>query len=141
MESYEINFVKMASEQKKDILGLESVEDQVAVFDAIADSVEMKFIMNMVNDFENQKKEFNRMSSLYKAQDVELLYQLMAESPEMMGSQELLLDRRNRNWVPLMEKAMKSESTFFAVGAGHLGGGQGVLELLRKQGYTLKAIK
>jgi uncharacterized protein YbaP (TraB family) len=141
MESYEMNFVKMASEQKKELLGLERVEDQVGVFDAIPDSLEIRSIMNMVNDFDSQKKEFGRMSSLYKAEDLESLYQLMVASPEMMGSQELLLDRRNRNWIPVMESAMKNSSTFFAVGAGHLGGSQGVIELLRKQGYKVKGIK
>ncbi|MFN6228041.1 MAG: TraB/GumN family protein [Bacteroidota bacterium] len=141
MESYEINFVKMASEQKKELLGLERVEDQVAVFDAIPDSLEIRSIMNMVNDFESQKKEFTRMSSLYKAQNLDSLYQLLVASPEMMGSQELLLDRRNRNWILIMESAMKKSSTFFAVGAGHLAGSQGVLELLRKQGYKVKPIQ
>lgn len=141
MESYEMNFVKMAGEQKKELLGLERVEDQVAVFDAIPDSLEIRSIMNMVNDFESQKKEFSRMSTLYKAQDIESLYQLMAESPEMMGSQELLLDRRNRNWIPVMESAMKNSPIFFAVGAGHLAGSQGVLELLRKKGYKLNPIQ
>mgnify|MGYP000279953382 FL=1 len=141
MESYEMNFVKMASEQKKELLGLERVEDQVAVFDAIPDSLEIRSIMNIVNDFESQKKEFTRMSSLYKAQNLESLYQLLVASPEMMGSQELLLDRRNRNWIPIMESAMKKSSTFFAVGAGHLAGSQGVLELLRKQGYKVKPIQ
>ncbi len=140
MESYEINFVKMATEQKKELLGLEKVEDQLAVFDAIPDSLEIRSIMNMVNDFDAQKKEFNRMSTIYKSQDLEALYQLIAESPEMMGSQELLLDRRNRNWIPVMDSAMKKTSTFFAVGAGHLGGNQGVLELLRKQGYLLRLV-
>jgi len=141
MESYEMNFVKMATEQKKELLGLEKVEDQLAVFDAIPDSLEIRSIMNMVNDFDAQKKEFNRMSTIYKSQDLEALYQLIAESPEMMGSQELLLDRRNRNWIPVMDSAMKKTSTFFAVGAGHLGGNQGVLELLRKQGYSVKPIQ
>jgi len=141
LESYEINFVKMASEQKKEILGLEKVEEQIGVFDAIPDSLEIRSIMKMVNDFDAQKKEFTRMSAIYKSQDLEALYQLMVESPEMMGSQELLLDRRNRNWIPIMESAMKNSSTFFAVGAGHLGGSQGVLELLRKQGYVVKGIK
>ncbi|MFN5248095.1 MAG: TraB/GumN family protein [Bacteroidota bacterium] len=141
MESYEINFVKMASEQKKELLGLERVEDQVAVFDAIPDSLEIRSIMSIVNNFESQKNEFNRMSSLYKAQNLESLYQLMVASPEMMGSQELLLDRRNRNWIPIMESAMKISSTFFAVGAGHLAGSQGVLELLKKKGYKVKPIK
>jgi len=141
MESYEINFVKMASEQKKELLGLEKVEEQIGVFDAIPDSLEIRSIMKMVNDFDTQKKEFTRMSAIYKSQDLEALYQLMVESPEMMDSQELLLDRRNRNWIPIMESAMKNSSTFFAVGAGHLGGSQGVLELLRKQGYVVKGIK
>jgi hypothetical protein len=141
MESYEMNFVKMATEQKKELLGLEKVEDQLAVFDAIPDSLKIRSIMNMVNDFDAQKKEFNRMSTIYKSQDLEALYQLIAESPEMMGSQELLLDRRNRNWIPVMDSAMKKTSTFFAVGAGHLGGNQGVLELLRKQGYSVKPIQ
>jgi uncharacterized protein YbaP (TraB family) len=141
MESYDLNFVEMASEQKKELLGLEKVEEQIGVFDAIPDSLEIRSIMNMVNDFDAQKKEFTRMSAIYKSQNLEALYQLMVESPEMMGSQELLLDRRNRNWIPVMESAMKNSSTFFAVGAGHLGGSQGVLELLRKQGYMVKGIK
>jgi uncharacterized protein YbaP (TraB family) len=141
IESYEMNFVKMAGEQKKELLGLERVEDQLAVFDAIPDSLEIRSIMNMVNDFDAQKKEFTRMSTIYKSQDLEVLYQLMVESPEMMGSQEFLLDRRNRNWIPVMEPAMKQSTTFFAVGAGHLGGKQGVLELLRKQGYKVKPIQ
>jgi uncharacterized protein YbaP (TraB family) len=141
IESYEMSFVKMASEQKKELLGLERVEDQVAVFDAIPDSLEIGSIMNMVNNFENQKNEFKRMSKLYQDQNVESLYQIMVESPEMMGSQEFLLDQRNRNWIPVMESAMKKSSTFFAVGAGHLSGNQGVLELLRKQGYTVKPIQ
>ena len=141
MESYDMNFAKMATEQKKELLGLEKVEDQLGVFDAIPDSLEIRSIMNMVNDFESHKKEFSRMSSIYKRQDLDALYQLMAESPEMMGSQELLLDRRNRNWIPVMESVMKNSTTFFAVGAGHLAGSQGVLELLRKQGYKVKGIK
>jgi uncharacterized protein YbaP (TraB family) len=141
IESYDLNFVKMASEQKKELLGLEKVEEQIGVFDAIPDSLEILSIMNMVNDFDAQKKEFTRMSAIYKSQDLEALYQLMVESPEMMGSQELLLDRRNRNWIPVMESAMKNSSTFFAVGAGHFGGSQGVLELLRNKGYKVKGIK
>lgn len=141
MESYDMNFAKMATEQKKELLGLEKVEDQLGVFDAIPDSLEIRSIMNMVNDFESHKKEFSRMSSIYKTQDLDALYQLMAESPEMMGSQELLLDRRNRNWIPVMESVMKNSTTFFAVGAGHLAGSHGVLELLRKQGYKVKGIK
>ena len=141
IESYETTFVKMSREQKKELMGLERVEDQIAVFDAIPDSIEIESIMNMVNDFEKSKREFKRMSDIYLSQDLDSLYQLMADSPEMMGSQELLLNRRNHNWIPVMEAAMKKSPTFFAVGAGHLGGNQGVLELLRQKGYQVKALR
>lgn len=141
IESYENTFVKMSRDQKKELLGLERVEDQVAVFDAIPDSIEIESIMKMVNDFEKGKREFKRMSDIYLSQDLDSLYQLMADSPEMMGSLDLLLNRRNRNWIPIMDAAMKKSPTFFAVGAGHLGGSQGVLELMRKQGYQVKALR
>lgn len=141
IESYENTFVKMSREQKKELLGLERVEEQMAVFDAIPDSVEIESIMNMVNDFEKSRREFKRMSDIYLSQDLDSLYQLMADSPELMGSQELLLNRRNQNWIPIMDAAMKKSPTFFAVGAGHLGGSQGVLELLRKQGYQVRALR
>ncbi|MCA6483714.1 MAG: TraB/GumN family protein [Chitinophagaceae bacterium] len=141
IESYENTFVKMSREQKKELLGLERVEDQVAVFDAIPDSVEIESIMKFVNDFEKGKKEFKGFINIYLSQDLDALYQVMAELPEMMGSLELLLNRRNRNWIPVMDAAMKKSPTFFAVGAGHLGGSQGVLELLRKQGYQVRALR
>jgi uncharacterized protein len=82
------------------------------------------------DDFESHKKEFSRMYSIYKTQDLDTLYQLMAKSPEMMCSQELLRDRRIHNWIPVMESVMKNLTTFFAVGARHLARSQGVLELL-----------
>jgi uncharacterized protein YbaP (TraB family) len=141
MESYEMSFVKMASQQKKELLGLERIDDQVAVFDAIPDSAEIRSIINMIGNIDEQKVEFNRMVAFYRNQDLKALYKLMIESPEMLGSQELLLDRRNQHWIPVMESAMKKSPTFFAVGAGHLPGNNGVIELLRKQGYTVNPVK
>jgi hypothetical protein len=53
---------------------------------------------------------------------------------------ELLLLSRNRSWIAPMGAQMQKESTFFAVGAGHLGGPEGVIALLKAQGYTLTPI-
>jgi uncharacterized protein YbaP (TraB family) len=44
----------------------------------------------------------------------------MSESPEWRGYEDILLVNRNRNWIPVMESAMKTGSSLFAVGAGHL---------------------
>ncbi len=54
---------------------------------------------------------------------------------------DLLLYKRNRNWVAQFDTIATKSPTLFAVGAGHLPGAQGVLELLRKKGYTVKPLK
>ena len=51
-----------------------------------------------------------------------------------------LLETRNSSWIPKISKIVAEKPTFFAVGAGHLGGEKGVIALLRKQGFTVKAI-
>jgi hypothetical protein len=50
------------------------------------------------------------------------------------------LKNRNENWIPVMAVMMKKRPVFFAVGAGHLAGDNGVIKLLRKAGYTLTPV-
>jgi uncharacterized protein YbaP (TraB family) len=64
-----------------------------------------------------------------------------AETAAYPEFNELLLVNRNKSWISPMGIQMQKESTFFAVGAGHLGGAQGVIALLREAGYTVTAIK
>jgi hypothetical protein len=60
----------------------------------------------------------------------------------MMNGEDkkIMLDNRNMNWIPKMSAIMKKEAVFFAVGAGHLSGDYGVINLLRNAGYTVKPI-
>ncbi|MEO5583583.1 MAG: TraB/GumN family protein, partial [Saprospiraceae bacterium] len=64
------------------------------------------------------------------------------ENDEGMGGYEnLFLYDRNKKWIPLMSAMMKDKSTFFAVGAGHLGGPKGVINLLKLAGYKITPVK
>lgn len=137
MESYEQSFMAMAQQQKKELLGLEKLEDQFAVFDKIPDSAEAQMILHMINDFDGQRKEFAKMIEAYKKKDLDALSKMISASPDMAGFEDLLLVNRNKNWLPVMEKAMNAQSNFFAVGAGHLPGNDGVISLLKKAGYTV----
>jgi len=140
-ESYEMNFVKMAKEQHKEINGLESLEDQFAVFDNIPEKDQAKMIMDLVNNFHEQKGEFERMVANYKAQNLNALQDEIEQSPDMKGQEEALLINRNKSWIPRMEGAMHANAILFAVGAGHLGGDFGVIKLLRDKGYKLTPVK
>ncbi len=140
-ESYEQTFVEMAKAQKKEVLGLETPEEQLAVFDNIPDSAEARMLMEFINNFAEQRKEFAKMVEAYKNQDLAELYRQMSNSPDMAGFEDELLVKRNRKWIPVMEAAMQSGAIFFAIGAGHLPGDHGVITMLRNAGYNVKAVK
>ena len=57
------------------------------------------------------------------------------------GEMEAMLDNRNKAWVEKMPAIMTEAPTLFVVGAGHLPGDNGVLNLLKQQGYTIEAMK
>lgn len=140
-QSYELMFTQMATNAKKELLGLETVEFQMGVFDQIPYEKQAALLVDMVRKKEESSKEFEKMVALYKAQDLEALVKLMDDSDwDFNGYEDILLANRNANWIPIMEKAMQSKSSFFAVGAGHLGGEKGVLSLLKKKGYSVKPI-
>lgn len=138
--AYETKFVSMAREQQKEILGLEALDDQIDVFDAFPDTLEARMIMDYINDLPKQKAIYGRLVEAYKKQDINKLHALLGESPEFAGYEDKLVYDRNRNWIPVMEKAMQQDATLFGCGAMHLGGDQGVVELLRKKGYKVEAV-
>jgi uncharacterized protein YbaP (TraB family) len=62
------------------------------------------------------------------------------EGSSVSGFEDKLVSGRNKNWIPLIIEDAKKSQTFFAVGAGHLAGPEGVIHLLRKAGYKIKPV-
>ena len=83
------------------------------------------------------------MMAIYEDKDIEGMLTMMDDSDNKITSenQDVLLNNRNKNWIPIMIKTMKNKATFFGVGAGHLAGEEGVIKLLRKQGFKVEAVK
>ncbi len=141
-KSYEMEIHGKVKEQKKSSSGLETVEDQLAIFDSIPYDAQAKMLLESIRSSKKENEEYKMMIGLYKKQDVDELARISVDGDSGVGGYgELFLFRRNRNWIPRMSIMMKEKSTFFAVGAGHLGGPKGVLNLLRKSGYKIAAIK
>lgn len=138
---YEQEITKLAKEQNKEIGALETVDFQISVFDKIPYEAQAEMLMKYVNDFDGQKKIFNDMIDVYVSQDLDSLYNFTMDSPDVKGFEDDLLDNRNLDWIPKMEKMSAEKSTFYAVGAGHLGGSNGIIALLRKAGYEVKAVE
>lgn len=138
--SYEEFFTSLANEQKKPIKGLETVEYQMGIFDQIPADLQLAELVKMVTSNESEE-EFEMMVETYLSEDLDSLYAIMNESDMMKEYQDIMLDDRNRNWIVEMNSAMKSSSAFFAVGGGHLGGENGVINLLRIAGYRVEPVK
>jgi uncharacterized protein YbaP (TraB family) len=130
-----------AQNDKIPVSGLETVEYQLSIFDKVPSSEMANFIMETVRNPGEGENSFRKMVQYYHQQDLENLAKLILESDELGSSAEELLDKRNHNWIPKMETLMHSKSCFFAVGAGHLGGPNGVIELLRQKGYEVTPVK
>lgn len=142
-KSYEIELEKIAKSKKMKIDGLETVEEQLGFFDGMSDEQQTEMVMTIVRSDTNYiDDETTKIYELYLAQDLDGLYQMIAdESSSMEGMQEVLLDNRNKTWIPKIEKMISEQSTFIAVGSGHLGGPNGVIRLLEAKGYTLTPIE
>lgn len=143
IKSYEMEFVKEAQKQKKEVVGLETVEFQMDIFNKMTNEDLAKLLMDFVNDFSKSKNEFAEMVKNYKQQDTEkLLSNIKNNSSSVFnGYMEDFLDKRNADWIDKISAISKEKSTFYAVGAGHLGGEMGVLKLLKSAGFTVKAIE
>jgi len=137
---YETEISKLAKEAKLEMGALETIDFQISMFGKIPYESQAEMLMKYINDFEGQKKVFNDMIDVYVSQDLDSLYNFTMNSPDVQGFEEDLLDNRNADWIPKMEKMSAEKSTFYAVGAGHLGGSNGVIALLRKAGYEVTAV-
>ncbi|WP_053002501.1 TraB/GumN family protein [Kordia jejudonensis] len=139
--AYETEFIKVATAQKEKVIGLETVEDQMKAFDNIPYEEQLKSLVKMAKEGSEKTQEgFAEMTKYYNAEDLEGLLEITSDQGLVTDYQEDLVDQRNRNWIPLIVKMTKEKPTFIGVGALHLPGKQGVINLLREQGFTVEAV-
>lgn len=122
----------------KEIRGLETTEFQASIFDSIPYEKQAKDLVSYIDSIDSYKQVTMEMIEVYREQNLDRMDTLMHKSdPGMDEYMDLLLYGRNRHWVEQMPELMKQHCILFAVGAGHLPGEQGVINLLRKKGYKV----
>jgi uncharacterized protein YbaP (TraB family) len=136
--SFETSLVQRAKKDSMKVVGLETIEEQMAIFDSISYTVQARELVRMVNEEDEMKELYNGMIDAYVAEDLNALHTLLEEEMDGEGMEEHLLNRRNRNWMVSIEEMIAEKPTFIAVGAGHLVGKSGVISLLRKAGYKVE---
>lgn len=144
MQSFEAEILKIAKEQNEEVKGLETIEDQLNLFDEIPYEDQVKDLVRSAKDnLAYDKSTFAKMLKVYKDENITEMVDMVSDENYSSTAkyQDKLLDNRNKNWIPKIGKYAKEQPTFFGVGAGHLAGENGVINLLRAEGYTVEAVK
>lgn len=136
--------MKEAKSNNKSIKGLETMAFQMSIFDSIPYSLQAKQLLNYVENFgdESGNKEFEAMVQAYRNQELNKLEDITKkEDAGMERFTNILLYNRNIVWADKLEGFMRDQSLVIAVGAGHLPGEKGVINLLRQKGYKVEPVK
>jgi uncharacterized protein len=138
-QSYEETFQKMA--KKKPQVGLEGITDQVNLIASVPVEKQVRTFVQGIRENKDAVKEFQKLIDVYKRQDLQEMNRLtVEESTDFENFQEEFINKRNRNWIPVIKNLIHKDQVFIAVGAAHLGGEEGVISLLRKEGYIIEPI-
>ncbi|MEH6536226.1 MAG: TraB/GumN family protein [Psychroserpens sp.] len=144
VQSYEEALMKVAHEQKEEVLGLETIEEQLDVFDQIPYKDQATDLLRSAKDnLAYDKESFQKLNKLYGNEDIEGMITMMEEDKNLTSTKhkDKMLDNRNKKWIDKIGEHAEKQPTFFGVGAAHLAGKNGVIKLLRKAGYTVKSVE
>ncbi len=134
-------FQKTGSENGKKIKALETADQQAALlFDFTPISMQAEALVELLTDPQKSVDNAKTLTKAYMEQDLNAMMELSQKDDDHPEFMEALLDKRNANWLTQLPDIFKEGSTFVAVGALHLPGEKGVLEGLRKLGYTVTPI-
>lgn len=134
--------MKYAKRQGKEIKGLETMAFQASIFDSIPYQEQAKALVQSIDSADRQDNSMKELMQVYLDQDLDRMYKLTTqEELGMEGSLDLLLFNRNARWVERMQELSGSKTYLYAVGAGHLPGERGLIQLLRNQGYQVRPMQ
>ena len=140
--SVEEAVMQLAKAGDKEIKGLETMAFQASLFDSIPYEKQAEELLSAIDSMEKTEIYFGLMLNAYKNQQLDEIEKITL-NPEFgfEDNQDMLLDNRNKNWVIQLKEIMKNKPVFIAVGAGHLIGKAGLINLLRAAGYTVKGLE
>jgi uncharacterized protein len=134
------HFYNLATDGRKQVIGLETVEYQIDRFDKMPDAMQEQLLRSELAEMETEKTSLRTLLTAWQGGDApaieKMLLMSFTDNPAAYNS---LITERNRNWMPQLEACLKrSTPCFVIVGAAHIVGPQGLLALLRQRGYQVE---
>ncbi len=143
-EQIDMGVQNRANEMGRPSEGLETIQEQIDLLFNAPLTEQAEGLLEACKKDDYFVVQSSALVEAYMAQDLDKIKDIIAD-PEIGGDNPEELDAliydRNRNWVPKLMAIMPERACLVCVGAGHLVGDQGVLQLLRDEGYTVEPMK
>lgn len=134
-------FADQGRKDQKKIIALESMEEQMEVLlNTQSPEEQMRELLKLVKEEEGTYEDAQNLIAAYVSDDLSRIQGLGEDYEEISGNMDALVVKRNRNWIPKLKKILNEGGGFIAVGALHLSGEEGIVELLQAEGFKLEAL-
>jgi uncharacterized protein YbaP (TraB family) len=138
----DVHFSGRAKEDGKPVGGLEPVEFQLGLFDAMPAEAQVAFLRQSLEEAPQTAEQMRQIVAAWRAGDAARIDAIMNESlDESPALYARMLTDRNAAWVPQIEQMLRGrDDVLVVVGAAHLVGEQSVVQMLRQRGYTVEQL-
>ncbi len=141
----DLKLLEMAQLNGAELIGLESLQEQISIFNTMEQDDQLRILMDTVCHYDVVQRDFEVMKSMYIQRDLKGMYvygQRYSFGEDALYEEltQKLISERNRTMVERLEQTMEMGNVFIAIGAMHLPGEVGVLNLLEQQNYKLKRL-
>ncbi len=139
--SYESTLLFMAISNNKEILGLETIDEINSIIDKVPYDKQAEMVLETIEEWDENVRQIYQLIEAYKKMDIKKVYEELSKtSKEYMDFNQLFLVDRNNMWLPRLETLIQEQSCFIAVGALHLEGENGLVNMLSNNGYTISPV-
>ena len=134
------------ADTQRPVHGLESIDEQLDIFDELALAEQIEFLKTSLAQHAEFEATFNRMKTLYLAGDLEQIEQFARTQSAKSASSTMdklmyrILEERNHRMFARVQSHLAQSGVLIAVGALHLPGQQGLLQMFRDAGYSVRAV-
>jgi uncharacterized protein YbaP (TraB family) len=130
-------FYSKGKELDKKIIGIETIEEQMEIMD----SIPYEYVIDYFRNIDQAHEDIENIIRLYKSARLDDLLETMQKDKSMVMIKKNLLTDRNIKMAERIQRMINEQSTFIAVGAGHLPGKEGIINILVNEGYTVKPLR
>lgn len=133
-------FFRKAKKERKETHGFETLEYQLGLFDGLPERVQEALLLQSLGEADLTEAAVDAVVKAWASGDLKtldaLLLQGMRDYPDLYRT--LIVDR-NRAWLPKIESYLShNENYLVVVGAAHLAGKDGLIEMLKAKGYAVE---